>query len=98
MDGLKHTAMFVTKSEAMSPKAGSSAEAVIMDNCIRCHTELTTELAMGTNTDMRWLLKVEENAGTAIAMCHTEAQTRWHRPPTPLCQCPKPQCPNGFNE
>ncbi len=53
MDGMKHTAMFLTKSEAMSPKAGSSAESVIMDNCIRCHTELTTELAMGTNTDMR---------------------------------------------
>lgn len=53
VDGLKHTALLITNSERMSPKAGGMAEGVIMDNCIRCHTELVTEYATAINPSMR---------------------------------------------
>ena len=43
MDGLKHTAYFVTHSERQAPMAEKMTGEVVMDNCIRCHTQLNQE-------------------------------------------------------
>jgi cytochrome c nitrite reductase small subunit len=43
MDGLKHTAYFVMHSERQAPMAEKLTGQVVMDNCIRCHTQLNTE-------------------------------------------------------
>ena len=53
MDGLKHTAYFVTHSEHQAIMAENMSASVIMDNCIRCHTELNQAVAknMESNRD-----------------------------------------------
>ena len=43
MDGLKHTAYFVTHAERQAPMAETLTGQVVMDNCIRCHEQLNTE-------------------------------------------------------
>ena len=43
MDGLKHTAYFVAHSERQAIMAETMSAEVIMDNCIRCHTQLNQE-------------------------------------------------------
>ena len=43
MDGMKHVAYFVTRSERQAIMAEEASSEVIMDNCIRCHTQLNTE-------------------------------------------------------
>lgn len=68
MDGLNHTSKFMTSSERMSPKAGVAAEGVIMDNCIRCHTELTTQLVTGINPTMKQAV----DNGKKCWDCHRE--------------------------
>lgn len=43
MDGMKHVAAFLTKSEPQVIRAHEASSEVIMNNCIRCHTQLNTE-------------------------------------------------------
>ncbi len=43
MDGMKHVAAFLTKSEPQVIQAHEASSEVIMNNCIRCHTQLNTE-------------------------------------------------------
>src|SRR5574344_477771 len=43
IDGMKHVAAFLTHSEPQVPQAQDASDQVIMNNCIRCHTELNTE-------------------------------------------------------
>jgi cytochrome c nitrite reductase small subunit len=43
VDGLKHTAYFVGHMEHQAIKAETLTGQVVMDNCIRCHTQLNTE-------------------------------------------------------
>lgn len=43
MDGMKHVAAFLTKSEPQVIQAHEASSEVIMKNCIRCHTQLNTE-------------------------------------------------------
>ena len=44
MDGMKHVAYFVTKSERQAIMAEEASAEVIMDNCIRCHKDLNTRV------------------------------------------------------
>jgi cytochrome c nitrite reductase small subunit len=57
MDGLKHVAYFVTHSERQTIMAEEMSAEVIMDNCIRCHTQLNQEFVktgrMGYSEQMR---------------------------------------------
>ncbi|MCR4765078.1 MAG: cytochrome c nitrite reductase small subunit [Bacteroidaceae bacterium] len=57
MDGLKHVAYFVTHSEHQAIMAEEMSAEVIMDNCIRCHTQLNQEFVktgrMGYMEQMR---------------------------------------------
>lgn len=43
MDGVKHVAAFLTHSERQAIQAQPASSQVIMDNCVRCHTQLNTE-------------------------------------------------------
>ena len=43
MDGMKHVGAFLTKSEPQAIQAEEASAQVIMNNCIRCHTQLTNE-------------------------------------------------------
>jgi cytochrome c nitrite reductase small subunit len=44
MDGVKHTAAFTFLNEPQVITAGAMSSSVIMNNCIRCHTQLNTEI------------------------------------------------------
>lgn len=43
-DGIRHTAIFLTKGEKQVLRATPTSSQVIMNNCIRCHTQLNQEL------------------------------------------------------
>lgn len=43
-DGLYHAAMFTIKGEPQVIRARVPSSRVIMENCVRCHTPLTTEM------------------------------------------------------
>ena len=57
MDGLKHVGYFVTHSERQTIMAEEMSAEVIMDNCIRCHTQLNQEFVktgrMGYSEQMK---------------------------------------------
>ena len=40
---MKHVGAFLTKSEPQAIQAEAASAQVIMNNCIRCHTQLTNE-------------------------------------------------------
>ena len=75
MDGLRHAAVFTMRGEPQVIQALNGSAEVIMDNCIRCHTQLNTEFVT-TGRIMRWRLPVRgKPAGIAIATCLTGART-----------------------
>lgn len=68
-DGMKHVAMFVTHSEDMSPKIGDAGSQVVMNNCIRCHTELNTTLV---NTGKVDYMMTQVGKGKVCWDCHRQ--------------------------
>lgn len=67
VDGMKHVAYFVTNSEDDAIFAETMSSKVIMKNCIRCHTQLTTEFIKdGRMTYM----KTQAGEGKACWDCH----------------------------
>lgn len=69
MDGMKHVGMFLTRSEEMSPKIGDAGAQVVMNNCIRCHTDLNTTLVKTGKVDYM-MTKVGE--GKVCWDCHRQ--------------------------
>jgi cytochrome c nitrite reductase small subunit len=67
LDGMKHTAAFLTFSEPQVPAAKDPSAQVIMNNCIRCHTELTTEMVKLGKMDFRM---TQDGEGKACWDCH----------------------------
>ncbi len=67
MDGMKHVGAFLTNSERDVPEAADAGAQVIMENCIRCHTELNTELVKTGKTDF---MRAEAGEGKACWDCH----------------------------
>lgn len=68
MDGLYHAAVFTIKGEPDVIRPRDASHTVIMDNCIRCHTQLNTEFV---NTGMISYADVQEGKGKACWDCHT---------------------------
>lgn len=66
-DGMKHVFAFVTRSERQVPEAQQASSQVIMDNCIRCHTELNTELVKTGKVDY---MLTQAGEGKACWDCH----------------------------
>lgn len=67
MDGLKHTAYFVGHSERQAIMAEDMSAEVIMDNCIRCHTQLNQEFV---KTGRISYMMAKRGEGKACWDCH----------------------------
>lgn len=69
MDGMKHVAYFVTKSERQAIQAEDASAEVIMDNCIRCHKQLNTEFVKTGRIDY---MEAKRGEGKACWDCHRD--------------------------
>lgn len=69
MDGLYHSAVFTVKGEPQVIRPRDASNKVIMDNCIRCHTQLNTEFV---DTGTISYAQVQEGKGKACWDCHRE--------------------------
>ena len=69
MDGMKHTAAFVAFREPQVPAAKDPSAQVVMNNCIRCHTELTTALVKAGKMDY---MMTQAGEGKACWDCHRD--------------------------
>lgn len=67
MDGMKHVAYFVTNSERQAITAEEMSSEVIMDNCIRCHTQLNQEFV---KTGRIGYMMARRGEGMACWDCH----------------------------
>lgn len=67
MDGMKHVAAFLGRCEPQVIQAQAASSTVIMNNCIRCHTQLNTEFVKTGRIDYM-LAQVGE--GKACWDCH----------------------------
>lgn len=67
MDGMKHVAYFVTHSERQAIMAEDASAEVIMNNCIRCHTQLNQEFV---NTGRIDYMLAKTGEGKACWDCH----------------------------
>ena len=68
-DGLYHSAIFTARREPQVIRPRNASKEVLMNNCIRCHTQLNTEFV---NTGMISYAQVAEGAGKACWDCHRE--------------------------
>jgi len=66
-DGLKHVAYFVTNSEHQAIMAEDASAEVIMNNCIRCHTQLNQEFVKTGRIDY---MMAKAGEGKACWDCH----------------------------
>lgn len=97
MDGMRHATVFMMRGEPQVIKAIDESAEVIMNNCIRCHTQLNTEFVntgridhnMGNGRRRKGLL------GLATATCLTAVRTASPRPRRPLFLTRKPIRLNG---
>lgn len=69
LDGMKHVAAFVTFSEPEVITAQSMSSQVIMNNCIRCHTQLNTEFVKTGQIDY---MIAQTGGGKACWDCHRD--------------------------
>jgi cytochrome c nitrite reductase small subunit len=69
MDGLYHAGIYTLKGEPQVIRPRSASYEVIMNNCIRCHTQLNTEFV---KTGMLTYADTEEGQGKACWDCHTQ--------------------------
>ena len=67
IDGMKHVAYFVTHSEHQAIMAEDASAEVIMDNCIRCHTQLNQEFVKTGRIDY---MLAKKDEGKACWDCH----------------------------
>ncbi len=68
-DGMKHVAYFITHSEHQAINAEDASAQVIMDNCIRCHTQLNREFVTTGRIDY---MMAKRGEGKACWDCHRE--------------------------
>ncbi len=67
LDGMKHVAYFVARSERQAIQAEDMSAEVIMDNCIRCHTQLNQEFVKTGRIDY---MMAKRGEGQACWDCH----------------------------
>lgn len=68
-DGLYHAAVFTMRAEPMAIRPRAESYEVIMNNCIRCHTDLNTEMV---KTGFACYTDVEKGNAKACWDCHRE--------------------------
>lgn len=69
MDGMRHASVFMMRGEPQVIKAIDESAEVIMNNCIRCHTQLNTEFVNTGRIDHEMAMAGE---GKACWDCHRE--------------------------
>lgn len=67
MDGMRHVAVFLTRGEHQVIQANDASAEVIMNNCIRCHTQLNTEFVSTGRIDF---MMSQVGEGKACWDCH----------------------------
>lgn len=97
VDGMKHVFAFVSRSEHQAIMAEEGSAEVIMDNCIRCHTQLNQEFV---NTGRIDYMQAKRGEGKACWDCHRNvphggmnslSSTPYAESQTPLPNAPKPE-------
>lgn len=68
-DGSNHVFKFVTRQERQAIQAIEASAGVIMDNCIRCHTQLNQEFVQ---TGRITYMQAQCGAGRACWDCHRD--------------------------
>lgn len=68
-DGLFHASVFTLRMEPQVLRPRDASYEVIMDNCIRCHTQLNTEFV---KTGMIGYAQTKDGGGKACWDCHRE--------------------------
>jgi len=68
-DGMKHTTKFIARAERDVITAEPASSEVIMNNCIRCHEQLTTEFIKDGKMDF---MKTQSGEGKACWDCHRD--------------------------
>lgn len=69
VDGLYHSAVFTIKGEPQVIRPREASNKVIMENCIRCHTQLNSEFV---KTGMITYTDTQKGEGKACWDCHTQ--------------------------
>ncbi len=69
MDGLYHAAVFTVNGEPQTIRPREASNNVIMENCIRCHTQLNTDFV---KTGMITYTEAKHGEGKACWDCHTQ--------------------------
>lgn len=69
MDGMRHAAIFSMRGERQVIQALDESAEVIMNNCIRCHTQLNAEFVKTGRIDHRGVLAGQ---GKACWDCHRD--------------------------
>ena len=89
---MKHVAYFVTRSERQAIMAEEASSEVIMDNCIRCHTQLNTEFVKTGKIDY---MQAKRGEGKACWDCHRDVPHGGMNSlsATPNAQVPLPDSP-----
>ncbi len=92
MDGLYHATVFTFNAEPQVMRPRDASSNVIMDNCIRCHTQLNTEFV---DTGMISFSDTKEGKGKACWDCHrdTPHTTISNISSTPHSIVPMPKSP-----
>ena len=92
---MKHVAYFVTNSERQAIRAEEASSEVIMDNCIRCHSQLNQAAVKTGRIDY---MAAKRGEGMACWDCHRDvphggmnsltktpnAETQVPMPPNPV--------------
>jgi cytochrome c nitrite reductase small subunit len=68
-DGVYHSALFTFRAESQVIRPTVSSYNAIMENCIRCHTQLNTDFV---KTGMITYSKEKKGGGKACWDCHTQ--------------------------
>ncbi len=68
-DGLYHAAVFTLRIEPQAIRPRTASYSAIMENCIRCHTELNTQFV---KTGMVKYAEVKDGKATACWHCHRD--------------------------
>lgn len=89
-DGLRHSAIFTIRGENQAIQAIEASSQVIMDNCIRCHTQLNTEFV---NTGRKGYKEMQDIGGKACWDCHRDIPHTRSRSlsSTPNARIPMPE-------
>lgn len=96
IDGMKHVAYFVTRSERQAIMAEDMSAETIMDNCIRCHRQLNQEFVKTGRIDY---MEAKRGDGKACWDCHRNvphggmnslSKTPWAETQVPLPPDPVP--------